>query len=137
MVFRKVLFMWSSMPIFSFIGYTLTELFRKLKIDDKFINKRVRLFIHQTMYKSCEYVITRLRNSCLITFLKKYRSSHRRKRSSNQRGSVKKVFLELLQTSRESTCVGVFFNKVAGFQSASFLKRDFNSGAFLWSFQNF
>ena len=26
-VFRKVLFMWSSMPSFSFIGYTLTELF--------------------------------------------------------------------------------------------------------------
>ena len=26
---RKVLFMWSSMPIFSFIGYTLTKLFRK------------------------------------------------------------------------------------------------------------
>ena len=29
MVLRKVLFMWSSMPIFSFIGYTLTELFSK------------------------------------------------------------------------------------------------------------
>ena len=29
MVLQKVLFMWSSMPIFSFIGYTLTELFRK------------------------------------------------------------------------------------------------------------
>ena len=29
MVSRKVLLMWSSMPIFSFIGYSLTELFRK------------------------------------------------------------------------------------------------------------
>ena len=29
MVLRKVLFMWSSMPIFSFIGYTLAELFSK------------------------------------------------------------------------------------------------------------
>ena len=38
------------MPIFSFIGYTLTELFRKLTIDDRFINKRLRLFIYQTMY---------------------------------------------------------------------------------------
>ena len=28
-VFRKVFFMWSSMPIFSFTGYTLTELFQK------------------------------------------------------------------------------------------------------------
>ena len=32
------------MSIFSFIGYTLTE---NLTIDDKFKNKRVRLFIHQ------------------------------------------------------------------------------------------
>ena len=37
------------MPIFSFLGYTLTQKFKKLTIDDKFINKRVRLFIHQTM----------------------------------------------------------------------------------------
>ena len=28
-LFRKVLFIWSSMPIFGFIGYTLTLLFRK------------------------------------------------------------------------------------------------------------
>ena len=28
-VFRKVLFLWSSMPSFSFIGYNLAELFRK------------------------------------------------------------------------------------------------------------
>ena len=32
------------MPIFSFTGYTLTK-FRKPIIDDKLINKRVRLFI--------------------------------------------------------------------------------------------
>ena len=37
------------MPIFNFIGYNLTELFRKLDNDDKFINKRVRLFIRRTM----------------------------------------------------------------------------------------
>ena len=37
------------MPIFSFIGHNLTELFRKPEIDDKLINKRVRLFIHQTI----------------------------------------------------------------------------------------
>ena len=41
MVLQKVLFMWSSMPIFSFIGYSLTKLFRKPD------NKRVRLFIYQ------------------------------------------------------------------------------------------
>ena len=51
------------MSIFSFIGYTLTELFEILTIDDIFINKQFQFFLHQT--------ITRLRNSCLITFLKK------------------------------------------------------------------
>ena len=64
------------MPIFSFIGYTLTELFRKPEIDHKFINKRVRLFIHQTMsLKSGEKKkilgrLGRLQNGCLITFKK-------------------------------------------------------------------
>ena len=37
------------MPIFSFIGDTLTGLFKKLTIDYKFIDKKVRLFINQVM----------------------------------------------------------------------------------------
>ena len=57
-VFQKVLFMWPSMPIFSFIGYTLAELFRKPTIDGKFINKRVRLFIHQTMCREEKITFT-------------------------------------------------------------------------------
>ena len=32
------------------------------------------------------------------------------------------MFLKILQTSQENTCVGVFFNKVASLQPASFLK---------------
>ena len=62
------------MPIFSFTGYNLKKLFlENLTIDDKFMNKRVRHFIHQTMCQEEKhlYVITRLLNSCLITFLKK------------------------------------------------------------------
>ena len=49
MVPRKVLFMLSSMPVSSFIGYTLTEYLKNLTIYDKFINKRVRPYKHQTM----------------------------------------------------------------------------------------
>ena len=37
------------MPIFNFIRDTLTELFKKLRIDNKFIDKKVRLFINQAM----------------------------------------------------------------------------------------
>ena len=57
-----------------------------------------------------------MRNSCLITFLKKYRSSHRKQRSSHRRGPVKKVFLKILQTSRKNTCVGVFLIKTSKFE---------------------
>ena len=39
----------SNMSIFSFIGNTLPDLFKKYTIDDKFINKRVRLLIHPTL----------------------------------------------------------------------------------------
>ena len=34
-----------------------------------------------------------------------------------------KVFLKILQTSREYICIWTFLNKVAGHQPASFLKR--------------
>ena len=47
------------------------------------------------------------------------------------------MFLEISQTSQENTCVGEFLNKVAGLQSASFLKSDPNTRAFLWSLGNF
>ena len=43
------------MPVFSFIGYNLTELFRK---SDKFINKRVPVFIHQTMCREEKIIST-------------------------------------------------------------------------------
>ena len=38
------------MQIFSFIGYTLTELLRKPDNWWQIIEKQVRLFIHQTMF---------------------------------------------------------------------------------------
>ena len=40
------------MPIFSFIGYL-----ENLTIDDEFINKRVRLFIHQTMCQEEKFLV--------------------------------------------------------------------------------
>ena len=58
MVFGKVLLMLSSMPIFSFIWYTLTlSYLENLTINDKFINKQVLL-----------YFIARF--NCLITCIK-------------------------------------------------------------------
>ena len=41
-----------------------------------------------------------------------------------QRCSLKKVFLEILQNSQESTCVRVsFFNKIAGLRADTLLKK--------------
>ena len=44
-------------------------------------------------------------------------------RSSHQRCSVKKIFLEISQNSQESTCGSLFFNKVAGLRPATLLKK--------------
>ena len=41
------------------------------------------------------------------------------------------MFLKILQTSQENTCVGVLFHEVASLQPASFLKRDSNTSVFL------
>ena len=43
----------------------------------------------------------------------------------------KNVFLKILQTSHETPVLESFFNNIAGLQSASFLKRDSNTSAFL------
>ena len=97
-LFRKVLFMWPSMPIFSFIRYTLTKLFRKPDNWQQ-IYKQTSLTFYTSndvsRRKNYFYIITRLQNSCLITFLKKYRSSHWRCKNSHQRYSIKKVFLKI------------------------------------------
>ena len=81
MIFLKVLFMWSSMPVFSFIWYTLTELFRK---PDNW--QQIYKQTSSALYTSNDvsrrkkyYVITWLQNSCwIVLFLKKYRSSYLR-----------------------------------------------------------
>ena len=47
MVFWKVLSIWQSMSIFSFIKHLDGVVWKKLTIDEKYINKPVSLFIHQ------------------------------------------------------------------------------------------
>ena len=57
----------------------------------------------------------------VITQLLIYRNS--RSRSSHQKCSIIKMFLKYSQYSQENTCVGVFFNKVAGLRLANVLKK--------------
>ena len=122
---RKVLFMWLSIPIFSFIRDTLTELFRKPDNWRQIYKQTSSTFytsIDVSRRKNNLYVITSLPNSCLIAIanFKKYRSSRWRCRSSHQRYSVKKMFLKISNFT-EYTCDGVFFNRVAGLPN--FLKK--------------
>ena len=126
MVFLKVLFMWSSMPVFGFIWYTLMELFRK---PDNW--QQIYKQTSSTLYTSNDvsrrkkhYVITWLQNSCwIVLFLKKYRSSYR---------------IKISEAPQENNCVGVFFYEVAGLEPVSYFKKDSNTIAFLceslWNF---
>ena len=94
-VFRKPIFMW---PIFSFIGYIHPDgVFRKPDNWRQIYNQTSSTFYTSnevSRRKNYQYVIGRLQNSCLITFLKKYRSIDRKCRSSHRRCSVKKGVLK-------------------------------------------
>ena len=59
-------------------------------------------------------------------------------RSSHRRGSVKKVFLKILQNSQENTCVEVsLFNKATGLMPAILLKTRLRHRCFLVNFAKF
>ena len=59
-------------------------------------------------------------------------------RSSHRRCSINKLFLKISQYSKEDTCVGVSsLIKLQVFRTATLLKRDSNTVAFLWKLQNF
>ena len=55
---KKQCFMWSSMSIFSFAEYTLTELFRKSDNWQQIYKQRVQLFKHQMMCQEEKTVST-------------------------------------------------------------------------------
>ena len=131
-MFRKVLFI--SMADFSFIWYTLTELFSKpdnRRQIYKLTSSTFHIIKRCVAKKKLLDVITRLRNSCLIAFLKKYRSSHPRCRISHRRCSVRKGVLKNFANFRGKHLCSSLFYEVAGIQHASFLKRDPNTSAFL------
>ena len=125
------------MPIFSFIRYTLTELFTNLTINNKLINKWVRLFTHQSMCQEEKIISTSSQGCKIVLFLKKCISSHRRCRSSHQRHSIRKGVLKNFANFTGKYLHWSLFYEVASLQPASLLKRDSNTSAFGWSLRNF
>ena len=116
---RNILFIWISTPIFSFIGYTLTEVFRKpdnWRQNYKQTSSSFNTSNDAPRSKNYLYVITGLRNSCLITFLKKqYRSRHRKSRSSHPKSSVKKYVKNLANSTGKQLCGSIFLIKLQAF----------------------
>ena len=51
-------------------------------------------------------------------------------KSRHRRCSVKNVFLKISQYSKKNTCVGVFFNKVAGLKTCNFIKKRLQHSCF-------
>ena len=78
------------------------------------------------------YVITKLRNSCLITFLKNIEAATRSAEAVTGGVFVKKDVLKNFANFKgKHLCLETFFNKVAGLQPVNFLKRDSNTSDFL------
>ena len=140
-MFRKVLFMWRSMPIFIFTGCALTELFRKSDNWWQIYKQTSSTFYTSndvSRRKICFYVIAKLLNSCLITFLKICRSTHQSCSGSHWRCSIKKgVFKKFCKPHRKAPVLKPFLLKLQVLSLQVFLQRDSSTSAFLWILQNF
>ena len=123
------------MPIFSFIGYTLTELFRKPDNSRQIYKQTSSTFYTSndvSRRKNYQYVMTRLRNSCLITFFKKIQKQPREvKKQPPERFCKKGALKNFANFTENHLCWRGFFDKVASLHPASFLKKDSNSSVFL------
>ena len=137
-MFRKVLFMWWSMPILRFIGYTLTELFKK---PDNW--QQIYKQTSSTFYTSSN--ASRRKNLLVSHYRvakKLFNNSFKKiQKQPPEVFCIKKLFLKISQTSQESTLVGVcFLIKLQAFSQQVFLKKTqvlSYTSAFLWSLRNF
>ena len=122
------------MQIFSFIGYTLTELFRK---PDKW--RQIYKQTSSTFYTSSDVSRRKnlvVRHNRVAKYLKKTQ------KQSRDVFCKKGVLKNFANVTGKHPCWSIFFNKVAGLQPARFLKK--YSNAFqhkcfpvLWSLRNF
>ena len=135
--------MWPSTPIFSLIRYTMTKLFRK-PVNWQQIHKQTGLTFYTSndvsRIKNYFYVITRLQNSCLITFFKKIQKQPLEVQKQSPKLFYKKdIFKNFINLTGKHLCWGLFCSniKLQTLSLQAFLKRDSNTSAFLWSFQNF
>ena len=106
------------MQIFSFLGYTLTELFN-LTIDDKLINKQIRLFYTSSDVSRRKNLV--VRHNRVAKYLKKIQ------KQSPEVFCKKGVLKNFANFTGKHPCWNIFYNQVAGLQPAGFLKKDSNA----------
>ena len=91
-----------------------------LTIDDKFINKRVRLFMHQNVWRRKNLLIRHSRAAKQL-FNYSFKKVQKQPPDVFCKKSVVKNFANF---TGKHPCWSHFLNKVPGLQPASFLKKD-------------
>ena len=123
-----------------------------LTIDNRFINKRVRLFTHQTMCQEEKIIFTsftflhhftsRLQNSCLTTFFKKIQNQSLEVQKQSPEVFFKKdkkgIFKNFTNLTGKHLWWSLFCSniKLQALSLQVFLERASNMSAFLLTFKN-
>ena len=132
-MFRKVLLMWSSMPIFSFLGYTLTDLFRK---PDNW--RQIYKQTSSTFYTSNDVPRRRtISTSYQGCEIEKTEAATEVQKQSPEVFCKKRCSQKFRKLHRKKPALETFLNKVADLQLANYLKRHSNTSAFLRRLRNF
>ena len=138
--------MWPSVPIFSFIRYALTKLFRNPDNWQQIYKQTSSTFYTSndvSRRKNCFYIMTRLQNNCLTTFfLKKIQNQPLEVQKQSPEVFYKKdkkcIFKNFTNLTGKRLCWSLFCSNI-NLQTLSlqvFLERASNISAFLWTFKN-
>ena len=110
-MFRKVLFMWSSMPILRFIGYTLTELFRKPDNWQQIYKQTSSTFYTSSNASRRKNLLVRHYRVAKKLFNNSFKDTEAATGGVLYKKAVLKNFSNF---TGKHPCWSLFFNKVAG-----------------------
>ena len=138
--------MWQSVPIFSFIRYTLTNLFRNPDNWQQIYKETSSTFYTSndvSRRKKYFYIMTRLENSCLTTFFKKKKQNQPlqvQKQSPEvfYKKDKKGIFKNFTNLTGKHLWWSLFCSniKLQALSLQVFLERASNMSAFLLTFKN-
>ena len=94
-------------------------------LNEWFLSTKFLLNVHFRNVHFINYFRKKLYLRCLTGFRIHLCISYSRHRTSHQRCSIRKAFLEISHNSQENTCARVFFNKVTGLTLAQVFSCEF------------